>query len=231
MLFKKTSFLLLLLAAITLNAQKNFTYTPEKPKPGDLITFTYEPAGDIANTLKPTEAAVRQFGKNSSKADDLILEKKAGKYVGSFQADTAMSFIFLVFSSDKKVDNNFNDGYTILLYENAKPRNTAYLSLSNFYQYMGRQAGVEVNNEKALEALKKEFELYPESKKENIYNFVRLQTLVNINDAQAIVQKEIESFLKSGLNEEIDYTNLENLYRLAKLPEQQKWVSSIKKEK
>jgi hypothetical protein len=49
---------LLLLIAINLQAQKNFTYSPEKPKPGDVITFTYEPGGDIANTIKPVEGVV-----------------------------------------------------------------------------------------------------------------------------------------------------------------------------
>ena len=42
-------------------AQTNFTISPEKPKPGDLITITYEPAGDLANPL----VAGRAFGSAS----------------------------------------------------------------------------------------------------------------------------------------------------------------------
>ena len=37
--------------------------------------------------------------------------------------------------------------------------------------------------------------------------------------------------MKTGLKEEVDYSNLENLYMLAKLPEQQKFVIGVKKEK
>jgi len=61
MLYQKFFTALLLIASITLKAQKNFTYTPEKPKPGDVITFTYEPAGDIANTIKPVILNFQEF--------------------------------------------------------------------------------------------------------------------------------------------------------------------------
>ena len=37
--------------------------------------------------------------------------------------------------------------------------------------------------------------------------------------------------LKTGLKEESDYSNLESLYQLAKLPEQQKFIAGVKKEK
>ena len=220
-----------LFVAITTQAQKNFSYTPEKPKPGDVITFTYEPAGDIANTIKPVEGVIYQNGPRGRKADDIVLKKEAGKYTGSVTTDTAMSFVYFSFSSDKKFDNNFNDGYTIILNENDKPRSSGYFNLSSFYQFLGRSIGVEPNNEKALAAMDKEFEFYPESKKQYLFTYVRLQTLVKKDDAPKIVQKEIESLLKAGLKEETDYSNLESLYQLAKSPEQMKFVTSVKKEK
>jgi thiol-disulfide isomerase/thioredoxin len=222
---------LLLLITIALTAQKNFTYSPEKPKAGDVITFTYEPGGDIANTIKPVDGVVYQMGKRGSKADDIVMEKKAGKYTGAITTDTAMNFLYLGFSADKKFDNNFNEGYFIQLYENDKPRDGSFSSLAGFYQYNGRQVGLDANNEKALAAFEKEFELYPNNKKNNLYSYVRLQTVIKKDDASKIVQKEIESLIKSGLKEEIDYNNLENLYMLAKLPEQQKFVTGVKKEK
>lgn len=228
---KQLMIALLLLTTIAIQAQQNFTYSPEKPKPGDIITFTYEPAGDIANTLKPVEGVVYQVGKKASKTDDIVMEKKAGKYTGTITTDTAMGFLYLGFSADKKFDNNFNEGYYIQLYENDKPRNGSYQAQANYYQYMGRQVGLDPNNEKALVAYEKEFEQYPENKKPNLFSYVRLQTLLKKDDAPKIVQKEIESVLKTGLKEETDYSNLENLYALAKLPEQQKFITSVKKEK
>jgi thiol-disulfide isomerase/thioredoxin len=222
---------LLLIITVTAKSQKNFTYTPEKPKPGDKITFTYEPAGDIANTIKPVEAVMYQMGKRGNKADDIAIEKKGGKYAGTITTDTAMNFLYFGFTADKKFDNNFNEGYYIQLYENDKPRDGSYLSKASLYQYAGRQVGIDVNNEKALEAYDKEFESFPDNKKTYSYSYIRLLTQIKKDDAQKIIQKEIESLLKTGLKEEIDYSNLENLYMLAKLPEQQKFVTGVKKEK
>ena len=165
MIRQKLFTVLLLIASITIQAQTNFTYTPEKPKPGDVITFTYQPAGDIANTILPVEGVVYQMGKPGNKADDIVMEKKAGKYTGSITTDTAMSLVYFGFSADKKFDNNFNDGYSIQLYENDKPRSSSYFSLSKFYQFMGRNVGLDASNEKALAAIEKEIALYPENKK------------------------------------------------------------------
>ena len=222
---------LLLFSVITIQAQKNFTSSPEKPKPGDVITFIYEPAGDIANTIKPVEGVFYQMGPQGRKADDITMEKKAGKYTGSVTTDAKMTFAYFAFSADKKFDNNFNEGYTILLYENEQPCNSAYFNLGNFYQFMGRQVGLDANNEKALAAMEKEIKLYPENKNLYLYTYVRLQTLVKKDEVSKIVQKEIEAILKAGLKEEDDYNNLETLYAVAKLTEQQKFIASLKKEK
>jgi len=221
----------LLLIAVANQAQKNFTYSPEKPKPGDEITITYEPAGDLANNIKPVEGVVYQNGMGLMRADDIVMQRKGRSFTGTIKTDTAAAFLYFGFSIDKKFDNNFNEGYYIQLYQNDKPREGSFYNLSSFYQYSIRQVGGDANNEKALAAVQKEVELYPDQKGKYLYNLVRLQILVNKDDAQKFVQKEIESLLKTGLKEETDYSNLENLYALAKLPEQQKFITSVKKEK
>ncbi len=213
------------------NAQTNFSFSPEKPKPGDIITITYQPAGDIANTLKPLEAAVYVFGAMGSKADDLILTKLANKYTATIQTDTGANFVALGFSADGKFDNNFNNGYWIQLYENGQVRKGSNISLSSFYRNFEEQGGVERNNEKALDAIEKEIALYPDSKKVNLNLYSYLISTVKKEQAPQLLQKEIESVLKAGLKEEEDYSTLENLYRIVKLPEQGKLITSLKKEK
>lgn len=232
MLTRKFLTLLLLLITVAVQAQKNFSYTPENPKPGDVVSFTYEPAGDIANTILPVEGVVYQVGTTGRKADDLLMERKAGKYSGSFTVDPAMNFVYFAFTADKKFDNNYNEGYSILVYENGKPRGGAYFNKASFYQYLGpQQSGIEANNEKAMANMDKEIELYPENKKKYLYSYVRLQGTLKKDEVQKIYQKEIEALLKGGLKEETDYSNLESLYQLSKLPEQAKFIASVKKEK
>ena len=232
MLTRKLFTMLFLLAAITTYSQKNFSYTPQNPKAGDLISFTYEPAGDLANTMEKVEAVVYITGSKGRKADDLPLTRNGKNYTGSIQTDTSQSFINIGFYVDKKYDNNFNEGYFIVLNdEKGDAKKSGYMNLSQFYQFAGQNVGVERNNEKAIQYMEKEFTLYPDTRKTFLVSYLRLYNQVKKEEAPALIQKEIEMAMKQGLKDETDYTNLEGLYALAKLPEQGKFITSLKKEK
>lgn len=226
----KNTFLFFLLFSVAgVCAQQKFQFTPEKPQAGDLITITYEPAGDIANTQFPVEGVVYLQGSNVQAADDIALKKEGKKYTASVQTDTSHNFIYFGFTADKKTDNNFNEGYRIQLYQGEKLKKGSHLSLSQFYSY--NAVGVERNGEKALENMEKEFTLYPDSKKKNVMGYARLLISEKKEQAAPLIQKEIEFILKEGLKEESDYANLEMLYNTAKLPEQAKFITASKKEK
>jgi len=220
-----------LVGAFSLIAQQNFTYTPSAPKAGDVITVTYSPAGDLANTLKKVEAAVYLSGSKGRKADDLLLTKSGKKYTATIKTDTASNFIQLGFFVDKKFDNNFGEGYYILLHQGDKVKKGAYASLGVYNQYYAEETGSEPNKAKALESFEKEFALYPESKKKFGGTYYSLLTSEKKSEAQSIIQKEIETTLKAGLKTEDDYSYIEMLYGVAKLPEQGKLIASTKKEK
>ncbi|MCX6319664.1 MAG: TlpA disulfide reductase family protein [Bacteroidetes bacterium] len=209
----------------------NFTYIPEKPKPGEVITIFYEPSGKLKGTTGPIETVVYQQGGGNEQADNLELHREGGKYTGSFRTDTVMDFVYLSFSVNNQYDNNNNEGYCIHLYQNNEIRKGSYISEFTLYQYFGSRAGVETDNEMALAALEKEFSSFPESKKPNLLNQIRLQMSLNREASMTIAQKTIESLIKSGLIDETDYTNLAGLYELAKLPEQAKLINAMKKDK
>ncbi len=213
------------------DAQKNFTLTPEKPIAGDLITISYEPAGDIINTSHPVEGIVYIFGSRGQATDDIILKRSGKKFTGTIQTDSSQNFLFMGFSANKVFDNNFNEGYWIQLHEGDGLKKDSYANLALFHQFYGSQVGVERNNEKALKVFEKELELYPDSRKKHLLSFLRLYQTVNKEEAPARVQKEIEATLKAGLELEEDYEIVENLYNIARLPEQAKMITHLKKEK
>ena len=233
----KWFFLILIFTSTTAFTQTNFTYTPQNPKPGDVISFTYEPAGAIAGTMKPIEASYYQLGYASGgsikniNADDLPLTRNGKKYSGTIKTDTATAFLYFGFSSDKKFDNNFNEGYYIIFSEGAKDKKGAHIGQSFFYQFFGSSIGVERNNEKALAALEKEMALYPDDRKSVMPMYLRVYGTAKKTEAPALIQKEIETALKAGLKTEDDYIFIQNLYGIAKLPEQSKLVNTLKKEK
>src|SRR5579875_2489014 len=174
MLFQKLSAFACALLALQASGQKNFQYSPEHPKPGDVITITYEPSGAIAGTTKPVEAFYFTMGGKNANADDIALKRKGNRYTGSFTTDTANSFVYLGFSADKKFDNNFNEGYYIVLSDGDKAKKGAYNNLAQFYQFSGEKAGVDRNQDKALEALQKELSLYPDERKTYLASYLKL---------------------------------------------------------
>lgn len=210
---------------------QNLVVAPEKPKPGDAIKITYTPAGEIANTLGKVEGIAFTTGTKGRKADDVILTRAGKKYTATIQTDTSANFIQLGFFVDKKYDTNFGDGYFIQLHDGDKVRKGSNTSLGFFYQQTGMQTQVEKNNDKALAAYEAEMNLYPEQKKMMGVVYYRLLSSVKKEEANAIIQKEIESTLKAGLKTEDDYAFVEGLYGVLKLQEQARMIASLKKEK
>jgi hypothetical protein len=90
---------------------------------------------------------------------------------------------------------------------------------------------VERNNEKALAALEKEIVLYPDNRKSVLPTYLRVYGTAKKTEAPAIIQKEIEAALKAGLKTEDDYIFIQQLYAIARLPEQGKMVNALRKEK
>ncbi|HXR83248.1 MAG TPA: TlpA disulfide reductase family protein [Hanamia sp.] len=220
----------LLFFAMQTFAQNNFTFSPEKPKAGDVITISYSPSGILTNTTSPINSIVYTLGAGE-KVNDLNLKRSGDKLMGTVKTDTSDNFIFFSFSADKNFDNNSNNGYWIQLYDGDNLKKGADLSLSEFYQFFGRNAGIEPDNEKALKYLDEEYKINPELKTKAAVSYLRLYGQVHKDEAPALIQKEIESEIKSGLKNEDDYLKLQSLYSIAKLPQQSKFMTGLIKEK
>ena len=228
---KKTLGLFAMLFALTGYAQKNFTVNTDKPKAGDVITFTYVPSGGIANTLNTVEGVVYTLGSKGLSADDILLKNEGGKYTGSVKTDTSNNLVFFGFSANKIFDNNFNEGYWLQLYDGDKVKKGSNISLAQFYQYYGTWTGMDANPGRAVQSMEAEFALYPDNRKQYLANYMNLLSSTQKQEAPALIQKEIEAILKQGLKEEADYSRLQSLYTTAKLPQQAALINSLMKEK
>jgi thiol-disulfide isomerase/thioredoxin len=229
----RTSYIIWLLClffSLSSFAQDNFSFTPQHPKAGDLITITYEPAGVLAGNLKFVDAAFYARGGKNISTDDIVLKRIGRKFTGTVQTDTSNSLVYFGFSIDKQHDNNFNNGYYILLTDNdGKIKKGAYQELSFFYQY--NPVDVERNMEKALTAIQKEIDLYPDSRNALLPFYARSIIAVKKEEASPLIQKEIEALLKKGMEKEEDYEVLQQLYSSLKLTQQQKLIADLQKQK
>lgn len=230
------SFLSLLTAIVVTTiayAQTNFSYTPENPKPGDEIKFTYTPSSDLAGLMQIPEAYVLQFTNKGTEIKDIKVQREYGKLSGSFKTDTATRTLAFGFTHDGKYDNNQNNGYIIQLNgADGKPLEKSFSDLSTIYTSFGEwKLGMKNDNAKAITAYEELFKIYPEAKKDNLTNYLYAVYADNKEKGTAAVQKEIEALLKTGLKEEKDYTQLINLYNISRLRQQSVFIKKIKDEK
>ncbi len=204
---------------VTSYGQQHFTFSPSNPKPGDVIEITYVPSGEIANTLEKVEGVYYLSGPER-KAEDLILAKAGKKYTGTITTTPENTFIQLGFSANGVFDHNANNGYYIHLYEESQPVKGSYAGLAYLHEYYGRDTGLETQTEKAVAALEKEFELYPEQRRELGATYFRMLSSVDEASAANLIKKEIDEVKLAGLEDEEDYTYLRALYGAAKMKEE-----------
>lgn len=227
----KTLTIILAVLAGSTHAQSNFVFTPEKPKPGDIIQITYTPAGNIANTLKPVEAIAHVIGVDSEDFEDLALRKTGKSYTATISTDTAVRLIRVAFHVNNKFDNNFGEGYAIQLYQNDKPVSKSSGLLAGIYQFGDEDFGIDQNRAKAVELYEQEFRNYPNNRRQYLVFYYRAFNVINKEGVSEKVLWEIETILKDGLVTEDDYSLLEGLYAQGNYPEQSKFIELVKKEK
>lgn len=201
---------------VQVTAQDNFTFSPARPHNGDSITITYIPSGDIKGIAGLPDAAVYQVG-NDLAASDLALNRSGGKLTATFRADTAANFIYLVFSDKERTDNNFDNGYCLNLYEGQQVKRGSFANQALFYSGNGGNAGITRDPAKAVACYKREFALYPESKPQFIVNYLRSLIALQGEEANVELHAEIQAITAGGLQDEEAYSNLEALYKLARL--------------
>lgn len=214
-----------------LNAQDRFTFTPQYPKPGEEISITYTPGGNLEGLAKIPEAYVMASSTGGSNITNIKLVKTSGKLLGKFVTDTATRFVAFGFTNDGKYDTNNDNGFIILLNNGNKPCEKANVYACNFYNTLGKSRfGILRNKERALQYLEEEMKLYPKSKKELYLKYVTLQYQTSPTTGKAIVQNEIENTAASLYQKE-DYSNLAGLYKLLEFENQSKFITRIRDEK
>ncbi|HEV2830773.1 MAG TPA: redoxin domain-containing protein, partial [Hanamia sp.] len=139
--------------------------------------------------------------------------------------------VFFKFSAGDQIDNNNNRGYWIQLYKDGELKKGADYNVALFYQFLGRGSGIDPDYDEAFKYMDKEYERFPEEKKNNLVTYLRLYSRVHKDTAPALIQKEIESALKAGLKEEDDYDKVRQLYTLNNLTQQSGFIDQLKKEK
>ena len=213
--------MLLLLVAFISNiyaqSSKNFSFKPEKPKPGEKITITYNPAGSKIEKAKNISMLVHSYGKNIYSTNEYDLKKEGKAWVGSFSAADTCAGVVLRFTDGKEYDNNGSKCFPIRFYgKDGKLVKYASGGLAVGYINWFGAFNLDPDPEAAFKLFQEELAQYPSSKKDFFFMYYAAYSKVDKEKAAEYLNTEAENFEKTLTQNEEDLSFLIQLYRTLK---------------
>ncbi len=175
------SLTLILLASVLIvcsgsSSTSQLTISPDKPKPGDTVTFSYVPADKQFQASDKFTLYVYSFSKELPAVTPVSLAKSGKKWTGSYPVDkTAFGLAAKIKLDEKNEDTNKGQGYFFPLYNPSAqilPGYKAGLALA--YTSWGQLIGVENDMKKALQLTEEDFLANPTLKKDFVNSYLRL---------------------------------------------------------
>lgn len=158
---------------------QNLIVSPEKPSPGDVITFTYDKDGTPLAKEKNIEAiAYLCVDEGLPNAIELDLTADGSTLTGKFPTDEKTRAIFIVFKdqTEEIVDNNGDKGYKAKMYKADKSQvvKGTYAALANVYGSYGSIMELQRDPAKGIKYFQKELKYYPESKQDILSSYASM---------------------------------------------------------
>ncbi len=159
-------------------AAEKFSFSPEKPSPGESVTVTYQPEMEAGEVSDVTMQAYL-YSKDWPEVKEVPLQKSEKNWEGQVASDPETRGILIKFTDEETVDNDEGRGYWIPFYDESGDMVAGALAgLAEARVFWGPSLmDIERDPEAALNKFQKEFEAHPELKAEFLGEY--LQTLKN----------------------------------------------------
>ena len=231
---KKTVFLLLvgIIFQQLVFAQGKVTFKPEKPKAGDKITISYNPAGSKIEKAEKISILVHAYGKDIYSTDEYDLKKDGAEWVGSFSLSDTCAGAVLRFTDGKEFDNNGSKCFPVRLYGNdGKFIKYASSGLASGYMNWFGAFSIDPDPETAFKLFQEELASNPTVKRDILLMYNAAYSKVDKEKAAEFLKAEIAGFEKTQTNSEEDLGLLMQLYRAAKEKEKYEKTQALIVEK
>ncbi|HTE26882.1 TlpA family protein disulfide reductase [Flavitalea sp.] len=196
-----------------LNAQQALKFEPEKPKPGEKISITYNTTGTELFGVENPEAFVYLMEGVVPVVREIKLLKKGNIYTGDFTTNDTTRAIFLTFSKDEKRDNNSDKGYFTMLYAaSGKPVPGAMKSVGQGYNAFGEMWGLRRDIDAALIWNKDELAADPSIKQKKPIQVAELLTISKDEADLATMKEALEAAINSSSTTEAELNSAKIYY-------------------
>lgn len=257
---KKRTFLLIGLLAFSFftKAQDNFSFTPQKPRPGDIINISYTPPADVFDATDVINCVAYKWGVYCNEMPELrakdykpvevLLKKKGNHYEGTVLTDTVTRMLAFSFTTSNvkwkmgaglklitaagKADKTKDAGYCVLFFdrEGNVCRKSHYFAGRYLVNESPESLGIK-NPEKATVHFLKEQELFADAKYYTLASMVEYCPMADKDKFTAMAKKEMENLFATGLKSVKDIELMADLSMALRLYSQNGYFSKLATEK
>jgi thiol-disulfide isomerase/thioredoxin len=196
-----------------LSAQSPVTFTPEKPKPGSTISFTYDPATTALAGKEGIKAFAYLLQGPIPVVQEIKLTKTGSSYKGEISTtDTTVAF-FLSFDKDGTKDNTKELGYYSYLYTaDGKPVPGARKAIGQIGLSYGGLWGLNVDIPTLTKLTREDYTLHPALIEKDKLDY--LSTLARSKDEadKALLLETLDKILAQADAKESDLQAAKSLY-------------------
>lgn len=215
----KAKILLLIAFALTsiysFSQYNNISFSPAQAKPGDKINFEYSTSGTTLGEAKDIKAfAYLQDG--AVRVQEVTLTAKDGKLTGQVITNDTTKAVLLVFKAGDIIDNNKEQGYSLLLMQNGEPVKGAYIALAEANNFGGFLAQMKVAPEKNLELYEKDFARNADLREKYLTNYAYMVARADKDHATEKITPYIKEVLAKKNKTEASYQSAMNAYTAIK---------------
>jgi thiol-disulfide isomerase/thioredoxin len=192
---------------------KNLSFSSENPKPGDKIKFEYSTKGTPLGGVSDFNA-IAYINDGQVRAEEVKLQANGDKWDGEIITNDSTKVAFIVFKKDELIDNNKEQGYSIMMYENGEPVKGAYAATAEVNNGIGSYLmGLKTDPQKNVELYDKEFSKHPDLKSESIASYASLLMKADKTTAKEKMQPFINELMNKPNKKEKDYQNIMFVYQ------------------
>ncbi len=190
---------LLVLQTVFGQANDHLQLSDSYPKANEKITVTYNPAGTPLYGKSDLNALVYFMDNKDYPVADLDLKPNGKLLKGDFTVPASAKAFFVKISKDDVVDDNNEQGYLYMVYQNKKPVAGAYASKAFIlYTGIGKDfAKIKTDKREAFKLYNKEFLLHPEVKNDYKADYYFLLTQNKNLEFANPLNQGLDSLVKS----------------------------------
>lgn len=212
--------LFILFHSLILGKDSSIKTWPEKPKAGETISISYNPAGSKLEKAEKIYMIVHAYGKSVYYTNETELKKNGSVWTGEFSAADTCAGVVLRFTDGKEFDNNGSKCFPVRFYGNdGKLAKYASGGLAFGYVTWFGVFELDPDPKTALKLFREEFESNPSSMKDFLIIYNSFYKKADKEKSAEFMKKVIENYVKTLSQREEDLGFIMQLYNNQKMKE------------